>query len=135
MLTHLVYWQMNHVKGCSYIPLYCATLYLKLILDGEIVCLWFTLNLEYRGTELKSNLSFLHGCVFSRVQLFVTLWTVAHQAPLSMEFFRQEYWSELPFPPPGNLLDPGIEPSVHEKGTCVHWVVMSCGPYSRKNTH
>ena len=37
-------------------------------------------------------------------------WTVALQAPLSMEFSRQEYWSGLPFPPPGNLPDPGIEP-------------------------
>ena len=37
-------------------------------------------------------------------------WTVAHQAPLSMEFSRQEYWSGLPFPPPGDLPDPGIEP-------------------------
>ena len=39
-----------------------------------------------------------------------TLWTVAHQAPLSMEFSRQEYWSGLPFPSPGDLPDPGIEP-------------------------
>ena len=42
-------------------------------------------------------------------QLFATLWTLAHQAPLSMGFSRQEYWSELPFPPPGDLPDPGIE--------------------------
>jgi len=41
----------------------------------------------------------------------VTLWTVAHQAPLSVEFPRQEYWSGLPFPPPGDLPDPGIEPT------------------------
>ena len=39
----------------------------------------------------------------------VTPWTVAHQAPLSMEFSRQEYWSGLPFPPRGDLPDPGIE--------------------------
>ena len=37
-------------------------------------------------------------------------WTVAHQAPLSMEFSRQEYWSGLPFPSPGDLPEPGIEP-------------------------
>ena len=42
---------------------------------------------------------------------FVTLWTVAHQAPLSIGFPRQEYWSRVPFPTPGDLLDPGIEPS------------------------
>jgi len=40
---------------------------------------------------------------------FVTPWTLAHQAPLSMEFSRQEYWSELPFPSPGDLPDPGIK--------------------------
>ena len=47
------------------------------------------------------------GC---RVQLCVTLWTVPHQPPLSMEFSGQEYWSGLPFPSPGDLPDPGIEP-------------------------
>ena len=41
---------------------------------------------------------------------FVTPWTVAHQAVLAMEFFRQEYWSGLPFPSPGNLSNAGIEP-------------------------
>ena len=45
----------------------------------------------------------------SHVQLSVTLWTIACQAPLSMEFSKQEYWSDLPFPPPGDLLHPGIE--------------------------
>ena len=44
---------------------------------------------------------------FSRVQLFVTLWTEAQQAPLSMGFSRQEYWWGLPFPPPGDLPNPG----------------------------
>ena len=48
---------------------------------------------------------------FSRVQLFVTPWTVVHQASLSVGFSRQEYWSGLPFPPPGYLLDPGIKPA------------------------
>ena len=47
---------------------------------------------------------------FSRVQLFATLWTVAHQAPLSVKFSRQEYWSGLPCPPPGDLPNPGMEP-------------------------
>jgi len=47
---------------------------------------------------------------FSRVQLFATLWTRACQAPLSMGFSRQEYWSGLPCPPPGDLPNPGIEP-------------------------
>ena len=46
----------------------------------------------------------------SHVQLFVTPWTVAYQLPPSMRFSRQEYWSGLPFPSPGDLPDPGIEP-------------------------
>ena len=46
---------------------------------------------------------------FSPVLLFVTPWTVAHQAPQSMGFSRQEYWSGLPFPSPGDLPCPGIE--------------------------
>ena len=46
----------------------------------------------------------------SCVQLYVTPWTVAHQAPPSMGFSRQEYWSGVPFPTPGDLLDPEIEP-------------------------
>ena len=48
--------------------------------------------------------------LLNRVQLFATLWTVAYQAPPSMGFSRQEYWSGLPFPFPGDLPDPGIEP-------------------------
>ena len=52
-----------------------------------------------------------HVCMLSHVQLFATPWTVADQAPLSMGFPRQEYWSGLPFPSPGDLPDPGIEPT------------------------
>ena len=62
--------------------------------------------------ELLSSSYTLHACVlscFSHVQIFVTLWTVANQAPLSTGFSRQEYWSGLPCPPPGDLPDPGIE--------------------------
>ena len=57
---------------------------------------------------------FIHVCVlsrFSRVQLFVTPWIVAQQAPLSMGFYRQEYWSGWPCPLPGDLPDPGIKPA------------------------
>ena len=51
----------------------------------------------------------LGKCTLSHVQLFATPWTVVPQPPLSMEFSTQEYWSRLPFPTPGDLLDPGIE--------------------------
>ena len=49
-------------------------------------------------------------CLLSRVRLFVIAWTVVYQASLSRRFSRQEYWSELPFPSPGDLPDPGVEP-------------------------
>ena len=48
--------------------------------------------------------------LLSSVRLFATPWTTACQAPLSMAFPRQEYWSRLPFPPPGDFPDPGIKP-------------------------
>ena len=50
--------------------------------------------------------------LLSRVRLLVTSWTVAHQAPLSVGFPWQEYWSGLPFPPSGDLPKPGIEPTL-----------------------
>ena len=53
----------------------------------------------------------LHVCSVTSLQLhFATIWTVAHQAPLSVGFSRQEYWSGLLYPPPGDLPDPGIKP-------------------------
>ena len=58
-------------------------------------------------------LSILFACMlkhFSRVQFFVIPWAIACQATLSMGFFRQEYWSGLPCPPPGDPLKPGNEP-------------------------
>ena len=57
------------------------------------------------GTEDWSEVKLL-----SRVRLFATPWTIAYQAPPSMGFSRQEYWSGLPFPPPGDLPNPGIQP-------------------------
>ena len=61
----------------------------------------YSVSLEVKLVKVKS---------LSRVRLFVTPWTVAYQAPPSMGFSRQEYWSGLPFPSPGDLPDPGIEP-------------------------
>ena len=72
------------------------------------------------GSETRTNsysrvlsTTCMHACVlsrFSHVWLFVTLWPVACQAPLSTGLSRQEYWSGLPGPPPGDLPDPGIKP-------------------------
>ena len=52
----------------------------------------------------------MHAQLLSHVRLFATPWTVAHQAPLSMGFSRQEYWSRLPCPPPGDLYNPALKP-------------------------
>ena len=52
----------------------------------------------------------VHAEWLSHVQIVATPWTSAHQAPLSMGYSRQEYWSGLPFHPPGDFSDPGIEP-------------------------
>ena len=50
----------------------------------------------------------MHVCC--RVGFSATPWTTAHQVPLSIGFFRQEYWSRLPFSPPGGIPDPGVKP-------------------------
>ena len=78
---------------------------------NKVSCLWEEKNpnlsnsdspiLYKKRKKVKSH---------SRVRLFATPWTVAYQASLSMGFSRQEYWSGLPFPSPGDLPDPGIEP-------------------------
>ena len=68
---------------------------------------------ESQVLDVLQKLNFklcVHSPLLNRVQLFVTPWTLAHQVPLSMGFPRQEYWSGLPFPPPGDLPDPGIKP-------------------------
>ena len=66
-------------------------------------------RLQKRKLEKKPACACVLSC-FSCVRLFATLWTVACQAPLYMGFSRQEYWSELPFPSPGDLPYPGIKP-------------------------
>jgi len=70
---------------------------------------------------LKTETFTLYCCCFVAycVQLFGNPWTVAQQAPLSMRFPRQEHWSGLPFPFPGDLPDPGIKPAF------LHWQMNS----------
>ena len=67
------------------------------------------LRLPYEGSRsLEDGMA---SCVLSRVRLPATPWTVARQAPLPVGFSRQEYWSALPFPPPGALPHPGVKPA------------------------
>ena len=77
-------------------------------MDLEIIILSEVSQTEKDKHHMISLLSSVQ--TLSHVQLFSTTWTVAHQAPLSVEFSRQEYWIGLPFLPPGDLPDPGIEP-------------------------
>ena len=74
-----------------------------MIFDANIVIVWGHGKLYPYKAKVKVK-------SLSHVQLFATPWTVAYQAPLSMGFSRQEYWSGLPLPSAGDLPDPGMEP-------------------------
>ena len=87
-IFHFFYWFFFH---CSYFVIFKSSFYSEFSL--------------YIVMKVKVKVKLL-----SRVGLFVTLWTVTHQAPQSMGFSRQEYWSGVPFPSPGDLPDPGIKP-------------------------
>ena len=69
-----------------------------------------TLPIEPPGKSLKTPSIYTESASHCRVRLFVTPQTVARQDPLCMGFFREECWSGMPFPPPGDLPDSGIEP-------------------------
>ena len=75
-----------------------------------IVALSLTLMLKFHDKRNEAADSKEEESIGCSVMSFVTLWTVAYRAPRSMGFFRQEYWSGLPFPSPRDLPDPGIEP-------------------------
>ena len=77
----------------------------------EITCIYFYTYSVYVCTNVYKHIYIYVACLLSRVQLFATPWTVAHQVPLAMGFPRQEYWSGLPLPIPGDLPEAGIEPT------------------------
>ena len=86
-------------KDCPiHLCLFCCLTDKVLVLKCQYV-------LCYRNRTVVFESEVTQSCL-----TLATPWTVAHQAPQSMEFSRQEYWSGLPFPPPGDLPDPGIEP-------------------------
>ena len=88
--------------------------YTKLPLSiKKVKNLQFTKSVAYLGRKnsTESGMCVCVPCHFSRVQLFVTSWTVAHQVPLSLGFSRQEYWHGLPCPPLGDLPDAEREPA------------------------
>ena len=79
--------------------------------EGDTLWLCWKISLEFTLNHLSINVKVkVKVNSLSRVWLFATPWTAAHQAPPSMGFSRQEYWSGFPFPSPGDLSDAGIEP-------------------------
>ena len=97
-------------------------------------------------TQIQLHSLCLHAQWLNRVWLFVTPWTVALQAPLSVEFSQQEYWSGLPFRSPGDLPDPGIEPrspalqadslpSESPGNPYMSWYIQKFTNTLQKNTH
>ena len=103
-----------HYGHCCYpLTVDCAGL-ISRSWQSDLVCyfprssLWALL---YSGSLGKCVCVCVCVCVPGYAQLFATPWTVAHQAPLFMEFSKQEYWNGLPFPPLGDLPHPGIKPT------------------------
>ena len=80
-------------------------------LQCDCIWRWGLYGCNYGGMCVRT-------CMLSHVQFFAAPWTVAHQAPLSMGFSRQEYWSGLPCPPPRYLPDPRIKPNL---SCLLHW--------------
>ena len=94
---------MKNADGAGVLPAPLISVYFFL----------FGLQENYGSSSLPQSIHIIHICMlscFSHVLLFVTSWTVSCQAPLSLGFSRQEYRSGQPFPPPGDLPNPGIKP-------------------------
>ena len=78
---------------------------------GVNVYMWVTVKVTQSCLTLCNPMDYIGGSLVAKLRpTLVTAWTAAWQAPLSMGFSRQEYWNGLPFPSPGNLPNPGIEP-------------------------
>ena len=115
---------MNSRRKCNYRNIWLETCQNQFVLCADkyntLNCVFtlkekssFETNWKISGNTIPVGILVYSVWVlshFSRVWLSVTLWTVAHQPPLSMGFSRQEYCSGLPCPPPGNLPNPGIKP-------------------------
>ena len=92
----------THTNPCTNMWKECLSVSFSVLLRSTVTPYnWLPVIHEYEWVSVES---------LSRVQLFATTWTVAYQAPQCMKFSRQEYWSGLPFPSPGDLPHPGIEP-------------------------
>ena len=110
-VTRCNFTKKSHLQEKNWLALYCHhrfSTWSSFCFQGP------TSEIFKPSSELLHTFSYTCACVlshFSRVWLFGTPWTVAHQAPLSMGFSRQEHWSGLPCPSPGDLPNIGIEPA------------------------
>ena len=97
-------WELLEIVISYYFACMCASSLscVRLCATPGAIALQAPLSMELSRQE--------YWLLFSHVQLCATPWTAAHQVPPSLGFSRQEYWSGLPFPPPGDLPNPGIEP-------------------------
>ena len=102
---------MPSCRGSSQPRAWTWDSFITAIADGKDVFSSFLKKFGCTRSKLQHAVSLIDVLVLSRVWLFATSYTVACQAPLFMGFSRQDYWSELPFPSPGHLLNPGIEPA------------------------
>ena len=103
-----------------------SLIFLKDIIGAQLICnrvLSFACIAQWIGYPYTSVLSH-----FSRVWLFAALWTVARQLPLSLGFSRQEYWDGLPFLPPGDLPNPGIQPASLQFSSVAQSCLTLCDP-------
>ena len=91
--------------------------------SGSKLCRGVTESWQTRLSGWRRMLTHECVCALSRVWLFAALWTVAHQASLSMGFSRQEHWSGLPFPSPGYLPDSGVEPGSLVSPALGRWIL------------
>ena len=110
-LSRAVGWQRPATGSGALTQQYCKELLLVQVLWEELAIspLYFG-QVEEGNTAPPISWKWVKVKSLSCVRLFETLWTVAYQASPSMGFSRQEYWSGLPFPSPGDLPNPGIEP-------------------------
>ena len=100
-----------------------------------LVSRWFTKKGKYLGSILTKTCMCYVLSHFSHVQLFVTLWTIARQAPLFMGFSKQEYWSGLPCPPPRDLPNLGIEPMSLTFSALAGRFFTTCATWEDQNMH
>ena len=96
------------------------------------------INFKFQATKISDIeiwvTLYTHTCMlswFSHVCLFAILWTIPHQVPMSMGFPRQEYWSGLPWPPPGDLPDQGIEALLHWLAGSLPLLLLLLSHFSR----